>query len=132
MSDLPQDLNYTKAHEWIRIDENTGEATIGITDHAQESLGDLVFVELPEVGKIFLAGDDCAVVESVKAASDIYAPLSGEVLAVNEALSDTPEVINDDPYGDGWMFKLNMDEESERANLLDAAAYTAFIESEDH
>ncbi len=132
MSDLPQDLNYTQSHEWIRIDENTGEATIGITDHAQESLGDLVFVELPEVGKIFLAGDDCAVVESVKAASDIYAPLSGEVLAVNEALSDTPEVINDDPYGDGWMFKLNMDEESERANLLDAAAYTAFIESEDH
>jgi len=131
MSNLPEDLKYEKSHEWIR-DEGDGLVTIGITDHAQELLGDLVFVELPVVGTTLLVGDECAVVESVKAASDIYSPLSGEVMEVNEALSDSPEMINDDPYGIGWIYKLNMAEESEQAELMDVAAYKDFIDSEDH
>ncbi len=105
MSNLPEELKYTKEHEWIR-DEGDGTVTVGITDHAQKLLGDLVFVELPEVGASMEAGADCAVVESVKAASDVYSPLDGEVTAVNEALGDTPEAINEDPYGEGWIFKM--------------------------
>ena len=130
-SDQPQDLKYTESHEWVR-DEGDGVIAIGISDHAQEWLGDLVFVELPEVGAALAAGDECAVVESVKAASDIYSPVGGEVTEVNEALVDAPETINDDPYVNGWIFKLRMADAAELDNLMDAAAYTAHAESEDH
>ena len=131
MSDQPQDLKYTESHEWVR-DEGDGVIAIGISDHAQELLGDLVFVELPEVGAALAAGDECAVVESVKAASDIYSPVSGEVTEVNEALVHAPETINDDPYVNGWIFKLKIADAAELDNLMDAAAYTAHAESEDH
>jgi len=105
MSELPGDLQFTKDHEWLRKEED-GSVTIGITDHAQSALGDLVYVELPEVGQDLETGGEMAVVESVKAASDVYAPVSGSILAVNEALGDDPEQINNDPYGDGWIVKL--------------------------
>ena len=105
MSELPGDLRYTEEHEWLRQEED-GSVTIGITDHAQGALGDLVYVELPEIGQEVEAGGEMAVVESVKAASDVYAPISGEVIAVNEALADDPEKINADPYGDGWIVRL--------------------------
>ena len=131
MSNQPQDLKYAETHEWVR-DEGDGSITVGISDHAQELLGDLVFVELPEVGTALALGDECAVIESVKAASDIYSPVSGEVTEVNEALADAPETINDDPYVDGWIFKLKVADAAELENLMDAAAYTAHAESEDH
>jgi glycine cleavage system H protein len=105
MSDLPGDLKYTKDHEWLRQEED-GSITIGITDHAQSALGDLVYVELPEVGQDLETGGEMAVVESVKAASDVYAPVSGSVVAVNEDLADDPEKINSDPYGDGWIVRM--------------------------
>lgn len=105
MSELPGDLRYTEEHEWLRQEED-GTVTVGITDHAQSALGDLVYVELPEIGQTVEAGGDMAVVESVKAASDVYAPVSGEVVAVNEDLSDDPEKVNGDPYGDGWIVRL--------------------------
>ncbi len=127
MSEIPAELKYTDSHEWIREDEG-GIATIGITDHAQELLGDLVFVELPEVGSTISAGDACCVVESVKAASDVYSPLSGEVIEVNELLNDAPETINDSPYDDGWLFKIKMAAETELDDLLDAEAYEAEAE----
>ncbi len=130
MSDIPEELKYTKSHEWV-LDEGDGIAAVGITDHAQELLGDLVFVELPEVGAELTAGAECAVVESVKAASDIYSPLDGEVVEVNEALADSPEAINEAPY-ENWIFKLKMADPSQLDNLLDAAAYAEFIESEEH
>ena len=129
MSNVPTELKYTSSHEWIAIDGDT--ATIGITDHAQDLLGDLVFVELPDVGTTFAAKDECAVVESVKAASDVYSPLSGEVVEVNEALADAPETINTDAYGDGWMFKLKMTDPSDLDDLMDAEAY-AGVAAEDH
>ena len=122
MSDLPSELKYTKSHEWIR-DEGDGTVTIGITDHAQELLGDLVFVELPEVGADLTVGDACCVVESVKAASDVYAPLTGEVLEVNEVLVDAPEVINDSAFDDGWLFKMQLSAEVELEELMDADEY---------
>ena len=105
MSDLPGDLKYTEEHEWLRQEED-GSVTIGITDHAQSALGDLVYVELPEVGQELDVGGEMAVVESVKAASDVYAPVAGSVVAVNEALADDPETINNDPYGDGWIVRM--------------------------
>lgn len=111
MSELPGDLTYTKEHEWLRQEED-GTVTVGITDHAQSALGDLVYVELPEVGQEVDAGGEMAVVESVKAASDVYAPVSGTVLAVNEALADDPEVINSDPYGDGWIVRVQPGDDS--------------------
>ncbi len=123
MSDIPAELKYTKSHEWVKVDGDT--ATIGITDHAQEQLGDLVFVELPEAGTTLSSEDACCVVESVKAASDVYTPLSGEVTEVNEALADAPETINDSPYDDGWLFKLRLSAETELDDLLDAEAYEA-------
>lgn len=126
MSDVPSELRYTKSHEWIR-DEGDGTVTIGITDHAQELLGDLVFVELPEVGADLTAGDACCVVESVKAASDVYAPLTGEVLEVNEVLADSPEIINDSAFDDGWLFKIQLASEVELEELMDADAYEAEI-----
>lgn len=130
MSNVPSELRYTKSHEWVRR-EDDGTVTIGITDHAQELLGDLVFVEAPEAGTSYAAGDDCAVVESVKAASDVYSPLSGEVTGANEALADSPETINSDPYGEGWIFKMSLADEGELDGLLDATAYSEQIAAED-
>lgn len=130
MSNVPSELRYTKSHEWVRV-EDDGSVTIGITDHAQDLLGDLVFVETPEAGSTYSSGDDCAVVESVKAASDVYAPLSGEVTASNESLADTPEVINSDPYGEGWIFKMSLADEGELDDLLDATDYAEQIAAEE-
>lgn len=127
MSEVPSELKYAKSHEWVRVEED-GVVTIGISDHAQALLGDLVFVELPEVGTELVAGDECCVVESVKAASDVYMPISGEVLEVNEALADEPEIINAAPYDNGWLFKVQPSNEDEVADLLDAEAYQAEIE----
>ncbi|MBN0988068.1 MULTISPECIES: glycine cleavage system protein GcvH [Amphritea] len=129
MSDIPSDLKYVASHEWIR-DEGDGVVTIGITDHAQDLLGDVVFVELPEVGAEFATGDDLGVVESVKAASDVYAPLSGEVIAINEELEDAPELVNSDPYGDGWFVQIRLSDESETDDLLDADGYAELCEAE--
>ena len=126
MSNIPQELKYASSHEWIRSEGN-GVYTVGITEHAQDLLGDMVFVELPDVGDAVAQGDDVAVAESVKAASDIYAPISGEILAVNEALNDSPETVNSAPYTDGWMFQIKASDEAEVAGLLDAAGYAASI-----
>jgi len=131
MSNIPGELKYTKTHEWVR-DEGDGVVTVGISDHAQELLGDLVFVELPEVEAELAAGDECAVVESVKAASDIYCPINGEVIEINEALADAPETINGDPYESGWIFKLKAVDGEDLEGLMDAEAYAEHCESEDH
>lgn len=128
MNELPGDLKYTKEHEWLRQEED-GSVTIGITDHAQGALGDLVYVELPEVGQDVESGGEMAVVESVKAASDVYAPISGEILAVNEALSDDPEKINADPYGDGWIVRLQPADDA--GETLNPEAYQAFLDELD-
>lgn len=122
MSETPGDLKYAPTHEWAR-DEGDGTVTVGITQHAQDSLGDVVYVELPEIGTVLVAGDDAGVVESVKAASDIYAPVSGEVIAINEILENAPETINDSPYDDGWFFRLKMSDPDELEDLLDADSY---------
>jgi len=122
MSEVPSELKYTKSHEWVR-DEDDGTVTIGITDHAQELLGDLVFVELPEVGTEMSAEDAVCVVESVKAASDVYMPVSGEVVAVNGELADAPETINDSPYDDGWLIKIRLSNPDELNDLMDADSY---------
>ncbi len=129
MSEVPANLKYTKSHEWVELGAD-GVATIGITDHAQELLGDLVFVETPEVGDSTSAGDACAVVESVKAASDLYAPLSGEVTEVNEALGDSPELVNQSAYVDGWIFKVKISDEAELDELMDANAYNELLAEE--
>ncbi|WP_409524592.1 glycine cleavage system protein GcvH [Nitrincola sp. MINF-07-Sa-05] len=129
MSNIPSELKYVASHEWIR-DEGNGVVSIGVTDHAQDLLGDVVFVELPEVGDEVSSGDDCGVVESVKAASDIYAPLSGEIIEINEDLEDSPEMVNSDPYGDGWFFRLKLSDPAELDDLLDAEAYAEHCESE--
>ncbi len=129
MSNIPAELKYTKSHEWVRS-EADGSLTVGITDHAQDALGDLVYVEAPEAGRSVTAGEACAVVESVKAASDVYAPLAGEILAGNEALADAPETLNDDPYGEGWIFRLQPEDAAALSGLLDAAAYAAFLKDE--
>ena len=128
MSNIPADLRYVASHEWIRL-EADGSVTVGITDHAQEALGDVVYVELPEVGKQLASGQEAGVVESVKAASDIYAPISGEVLSVNEALADAPEQVNGEPYA-AWFFKLQPSNSAELDKLLDAAAYKASADSD--
>ena len=128
MSELPGELKYTKEHEWLRQEED-GSVTIGITDHAQGALGDLVYVELPEVGQDVESGGEMAVVESVKAASDVYAPISGSVLAVNEVLSDDPEKINADPYGDGWIVRLQPADDA--SDTMDPNAYQAFLDDLD-
>src|SRR5690606_920894 len=122
MSEVPKELRYLESHEWVR-NEGDGTATIGITDHAQDSLGDVVDVELPEVGAVLAAGEESAVVESVKAASDIFAPVSGEVIAINEQLEDEPETVNNSPYGDGWFYRVKMSDPSELEDLLDADGY---------
>jgi len=129
MSNVPNELRYTKTHEWVRT-ESDGSVTVGITDHAQELLGDMVFVELPETDVPYTSGDDCAVVESVKAASDIYCPISGEIIAVNEALTEAPETINQDPYDTGWIFKITPEDDGEVDELLDADAYLELIAEE--
>ena len=125
MSNIPETLKYSKSHEWVRIEGET--AIVGITDHAQHELTDIVFVELPETGREFAAGDACAVVESVKSASDIITPLAGEVTEVNAALADTPGQVNDSPYENGWFFKLKLSGGPDTSTLLDAAQYAAEI-----
>jgi len=125
MSNVPSELKFLPSHEWVAVDGDV--ATVGVSDHAQELLGDLVFVELPEVDSAISAGDSVGVIESVKAASDTYAPISGEIVEVNSELEDSPERINDDPYGDGWMYKVKMEDTSELENLLDADSYTDSI-----
>ena len=129
MSNIPSELQYASSHEWVRA-EGDGVYTVGITEHAQELLGDMVFVELPEVGDEVDAGEDCAVAESVKAASDIYAPITGEVVAINEDLEDSPENVNNDAYGDGRLFKVKASDESELENLLDAEGYENAIDED--
>ena len=131
MSNIPEDLKYTKTHEWVKQNAD-GSLVVGISDHAQGLLGDMVFIELPEVGTSYNSGDDCAVVESVKAASDVYCPVSGEVVAVNEAVVDSPEVVNQDPYGDGWLFKIQPVDEGEVEDLLNAEAYQEVTEEDEH
>lgn len=131
MSEIPEQLRYTKTHEWARL-EADGTVTVGITDHAQGQLGDLVYIELPQVGAKVAAGKEYAVVESVKAASDVYAPVGGEVVGVNAALADAPERVNADPYGEGWMFRLRPADKDEHARLLDPQAYRALLEAEEH
>jgi glycine cleavage system H protein len=127
----PKELKYTKSHEWLRLEQD-GSATVGITEHAQELMGDLVYVELPQQGAKVSAGKECSVVESVKAASDVYAPVSGEVVAINPAVTDAPETVNKDPYGAGWMFRIKPSNQAELAALLDAAAYEAQVAAEKH
>lgn len=127
MSDVSSKLLFRESHEWVR-DEGDGTVVVGISDHAQAQLGDMVYIELPESGTSFEQGDACAVVESVKAASDAYAPVSGEVTEVNDALEDEPERVNDDPYGEGWMFKIRLSDSSELEGLLSAEAYAALQE----
>ena len=127
MSNIPSELKYATSHEWVR-NEGDGTVTIGITEHAQDLLGDMVFVELPDVGDEVSTGDDICVAESVKAASDIYAPVSGKVVEVNEDLEDSPELVNSDAFGDGWLFKIKMDDAGELDNLLDAEGYKNSID----
>jgi len=127
---IPSDLKYTKSHEWVRV-EADGTATVGITHHAQDLLGDMVYVENPDVGRKLAAGEECAVVESVKAASDVYAPIAGEVVAVNDEVSGSPEKINQDAYG-AWMFKIKPANAADLNGLLDAAGYQAVVDSEAH
>ena len=129
-NDVPTELRYTKSHEWVRL-EDDGTATVGITDHAQELLGDLVFVELPEVGTQVGAGAECAVVESVKAASDVNSPVTGEVIEVNEVLAESPETINGDAYEEGWIFRVRLADAAEVDALMDADAYAEHAESEE-
>jgi glycine cleavage system H protein len=129
MSHIPSDLKYSREHEWLRLEGN-GEAVIGITEHAQELLGDMVFVDLPDAGTKFNAGDECAVVESVKAASDIYLPVGGTIIELNEALENSPELVNSDPYGEGWLFRIIIDNDKEINDLLDAEGYQAFVDAE--
>ncbi|WP_446470741.1 glycine cleavage system protein GcvH [Xenorhabdus stockiae] len=130
MSHVPVELKYTESHEWVRSEGN-GEYTVGITEHAQQLLGDMVFIDLPEIGMQVNVGDDCAVVESVKAASDIYAPLNGEVIAVNPALEGSPELVNSEPYNDGWLFRIKVTDESKLSELLDAEKYRALLVEEE-
>lgn len=125
---IPTDLRYAETHEWVRANDD-GTVTVGITDHAQHLLGDLVFVEIPEVGRVVNAAESCAVVESVKAASDVYSPLDGVIVDVNEALADSPELINQDPYGEGWIFRIKTSATLE--GLLDAEAYEAIAIADD-
>lgn len=129
MSNVPSELKFLSSHEWVAVDGDV--ATVGISDHAQELLGDLVFVELPEVGEEIAAGDEVAVVESVKAASDVYAPISGEIIEVNEELDDSPEAINSDAFGDGWIYKVKMSDPDEANDLMNAESYAESIAEED-
>ena len=129
MSNIPSDLRYTKSHEWLRRQQD-GTVEIGISDHAQSALGDLVFVEVPEAGRAVRAGEACAVVESVKAASDVYSPVSGKVIAGNTALASQPELLNQDPYGTGWLFRVQTNSPLEEAALMSAADYSKYLADE--
>lgn len=129
VSTIPTDLKYVKSHEWVKLLED-GSVAVGITDHAQETLGDLVYVEAPETGRKLATGEGCGVLESVKAASDIYAPIAGAVLANNDNLGEKPELLNADPYGDGWLWKMQPDNPAELDQLLDAAGYEAVVADE--
>lgn len=129
MSHTPAELKYASSHEWARLEED-GTVTVGISDHAQNALGDVVFVELPELGAALAAGDEAGVVESVKAASDIYAPVGGEVVAINDALEDAPETVNSDPYNDGWFFRVKVEDSAELNNLLSSEDYDAHCAEE--
>ena len=129
MSEVPTDLRYTSSHEWVRLEED-GSVTVGITEHAQDALGDLVFVELPEVGITLSQGDACCVIESVKAASDIYMPINGEIVDTNQILVDEPEIINNSCYDDGWIFKIQPDDEDDIEQLMDASSYLSELEDE--
>ncbi|MFZ5593886.1 MAG: glycine cleavage system protein GcvH [Pseudomonadota bacterium] len=131
MSKVPANLKYIKSHEWVEPQAD-GTVKIGITDHAQDLLGDMVYVDLPQPGRVLKAGQECAVVESVKAASDVYSPIAGEVIAVNEALAASPELVNKDPYGEGWIMRLKPANPVELDNLLDADGYAALIAAEAH
>jgi glycine cleavage system H protein len=131
MSEIPGELKFTKSHEWVRINDD-GSVTVGITDHAQDLMGDMVYIELPEVGDEIAEGKECAVVESVKAASDIFAPLDGEVLEINETIAESPEIINQDPYEGGWMFRVQLGDDQNLDGLLDAKAYQEIIDSTEH
>jgi glycine cleavage system H protein len=131
MSEVPADLKYTKSHEWVRANAD-GSVTVGITAHAQDQLGDMVYVEAPEAGRSLEAGEACAVVESVKAASDVYAPIAGEVVEGNAALADAPETVNNDPFGAGWILRMTPADAGALAGLLDAAAYQELLAAEDH
>lgn len=131
MSQVPSELRYLPSHEWARLEDDGVTVTIGITDHAQELLGDVVFVELPEVGEELAAGEEAGVVESVKAASDIFSPVGGEVVEINEGLEDSPELVNSDPYDDGWFFKVRISDRSELLQLMDAEAYEEMCASEE-
>ena len=130
MSEFPTELRYAASHEWARLEED-GTVTVGISDHAQEALGDVVYVEHPEIGQQVSAQQEAGVVESVKAASDIYAPITGTIVAINEALEDAPELVNQDPYGDGWFFRIEPDDVSDLEELLDAEAYAEVCEADD-
>ncbi len=130
MANIPTELRYAKTHEWARL-EDDGTVVVGISDHAQSALGDLVFVEVPEAGTEVASGDACAIVESVKAASDVYSPIAGEIIAANEALGDAPEMINQDPYGDGWIMRMNPADAGEIGEIMDAEAYEAFLDEEE-
>lgn len=124
MSDIPSDLLYTKSHEWVRVLQNDA-VEVGISEHAQSALGDLVFVEVPKLGRVLKVGESCAVVESVKAASDVYAPIAGEVIEINPAVADSPELVNSDPYGEGWLWAMKPAGGAD--GLLDAASYEASL-----
>jgi glycine cleavage system H protein len=131
MSNIPVDLKYAKTHEWARVNDD-GSVTVGISDSAQDQLGDMVFVEVPETGQSVAAEEACAVVESVKAASDVYAPIAGEIVEVNEGLADSPETVNTDVYGEGWIFRMTPTDMAELDGLMDAETYESFLASEDH
>ena len=131
MSNVPVELKYAKTHEWTRVNDD-GSVTVGISDNAQDQLGDMVFIELPEVGQTVTAAEACAVVESVKAASDVYAPIGGEIMEVNERLAETPEAVNQDAFGEGWLFRLQPADITEMAPLMDNDAYETFLASEAH
>jgi glycine cleavage system H protein len=130
MSNIPTELRYAKSHEWVRIEED-GSLVVGISDHAQDQLGDVVYVELPEIGQVLSVGDEAGVVESVKAASDVYSPVSGEVIETNPLLEDDPEMINTQPYEDGWFYKLQPSDSVELDDLMNSDSYCEFINSED-
>lgn len=130
-NNIPENLKYTKTHEWARLDSD-GTITLGITDHAQESLGDMVFVELPQTGATITAGKECGVIESVKSASDLYAPISGEVIVANDKVTTTPALLNSDPQGEGWLLKVRPSNKSELDALMDAKTYSDFVASSEH
>jgi glycine cleavage system H protein len=135
LSNIPSDLRYTKSHEWVRPVPGAtpqGAVEVGISEHAQSALGDLVFVEVPEAGRALKAGEACAVVESVKAASDVYSPVSGKVIAGNAALAAQPELVNQDPYGTGWLFRVQTDAPFDAASLMSAADYAKYLADEAH